>query len=113
MSLNVRFSLSYDIKITLKFHSDVKNVIILSLCMQCSFGRHNISHKSINPTNGLSILLHGVISLPDATSYDESCLSTCTYDNSVPKAPGSSPHTKKTWYNYCINKLNDDKNQVT
>ena len=34
--------------------------------MQRCYGRHNISRNS-----GLSILLHGVISLPDATSYDK------------------------------------------
>ena len=33
-SMNVRFYLSYDIKITLKSHFCLKNVIILSLCMQ-------------------------------------------------------------------------------
>ena len=31
---NVRFNLSYDIKITLKSHLCLKNVIILSLCSQ-------------------------------------------------------------------------------
>ena len=31
--MNVRFYLSYDIKITLKSHFCRKNVIILSLCM--------------------------------------------------------------------------------
>ena len=38
-----------------------KNVIILSLCTQRCYGRHS----------GLLILLHVVISLPDATSYDK------------------------------------------
>ena len=37
------------------------------LCTQRCYGRHNVSHKSIT-TSGLSILLHGVILLPDATS---------------------------------------------
>ena len=50
---------------TLKFDFWHKNVIILSLCTRC-FGLHNVSR-----TSGLSILLHGVISLPDATSYDK------------------------------------------
>ena len=67
MSTNVRFYLSYDIKITLKSHFCCKNVIILSLCTQRCYGRHNVSRKS----SGLSILLHGVISLPDAMSYDK------------------------------------------
>ena len=37
-----------DIKITLKSHFCCKNVIILSLCRQCCYGRHNVSRKSIN-----------------------------------------------------------------
>ena len=52
---------------TLKSHFWRKNVIILSLCMERCYGRHNVSRKSIN----LSILLHDVISLPEATSYDK------------------------------------------
>ena len=61
--MNVRFYLSYDVKITLKSHLCRKNVIILSVCMLCFFGRHNVSRKS-------TILLHDVISLQD-TSYDK------------------------------------------
>ena len=57
--------LSYDIKITLKSHFCRKNVIILSLCTQRCYGRHNLS------TSSLSILLHGIISLLDVTSYDK------------------------------------------
>ena len=53
---------------TLKSHFWRKNVIILSLCTQRCYGRHNVSGKS----SGLLILLHGIISLPDATSYDKS-----------------------------------------
>ena len=34
--------------ITLKSHFCRKNVIILSLCMQRCYGRHNVSRKSIN-----------------------------------------------------------------
>ena len=41
-------NLSYDIKITLKSHFSRKNLIILSLCMQACYGRHNVSRKSIN-----------------------------------------------------------------
>ena len=48
--MNVRFYLSYDIKITLKFHFCRKNVVILSLCTQRCYGRHNVSR-----TSGLSI----------------------------------------------------------
>ena len=43
---------------TLKSHFWRKNVMILSSCTQRCYGR-------------LQILLHGVISLPDATSYDK------------------------------------------
>ena len=42
-STNVSFFLSYDIKITLKSHICCKNVIILSLCTQRCYGRHNVS----------------------------------------------------------------------
>ena len=60
----------YHMTNTLKSDFWRKNVIILSLCMQCCYGRYNVSRKSIT-TSGLSILLHGVISLPDATPYDK------------------------------------------
>ena len=56
----------YHMTNTLKSHFWRKNVIILSLCTQRCFGRHNVSRNS-----GLSILLHGVISLPDVTLYDK------------------------------------------
>ena len=55
----------YHMTNTLKSHLWRKNAIILSLCAQRCYGRHNC-----NVSRGLSILLHGVISLPDATSYD-------------------------------------------
>ena len=61
----------YHMTNTLKSHFWRKNVIILSLCAQRCSGRHNVSCKSINQSSGLQILLHGVISLPDATSYDK------------------------------------------
>ena len=47
-STNVRFYLSYDIKITLKSHFCRKNVMFLSLCTQRCYGHHNVSRKSIN-----------------------------------------------------------------
>ena len=47
-----------------------KNVIILSLCTQRCYGRLTFPVNQ-QTTSGLSILLHGVISLPDATSYDK------------------------------------------
>ena len=54
----------------IKSHFCRKNVIILSLCKQHCYGRHNVSRKSINHS-GLQIILHGVILLPDPTSYDK------------------------------------------
>ena len=38
----------YHMTNTLKSHFWRKNVIILSLCTQCCYGRHNVSRKSIN-----------------------------------------------------------------
>ena len=38
----MRFYLSYDIKITLKSHFCRKNGIILSLCTQRCYERHNV-----------------------------------------------------------------------
>ena len=46
----------------IKSHLCRKNVIFLSLCTQRCYGVY---------TSGLQILLHGVTSLPDATSYDK------------------------------------------
>ena len=57
----------YHMTNTLKSHFWRKNVIFFSSCAQRCHGHHNVSIKSIN--NALSILLHGVITLPDATSY--------------------------------------------
>ena len=42
------FNLSYDIKNNLKSHFWRKNQIILSLCTQHCYGRHNVSCKSVN-----------------------------------------------------------------
>ena len=63
-------SIYHDIDITLKSHFCHKNVIILSLCTQHCYGRHNAS-KNLYTTSGISILLLGLISLPDTTSYDK------------------------------------------
>ena len=60
----------YHMTNTLKSHFWRKNVMILSLCTQRCYGRNYVSRKSIT-TSGLQFLLHGVISLPDATSYDK------------------------------------------
>ena len=45
--MNVRFYLSYEIKITLKSHFGRRNVIKLSLYTQRCYGRHNFSSKSV------------------------------------------------------------------
>ena len=45
----LRFYLSYDIKITLKSHFCHKKVIILSLCTQHCYGRHNVFPKIYKP----------------------------------------------------------------
>ena len=38
----------YHMAYALKSHFWRKNVIILSLCTQCCYGRHSVSRKSIN-----------------------------------------------------------------
>ena len=60
----------YNMTNTLKNDFWRKNVIILSLCTQCCYGHHNVSRKSINHYWFID-LLNGVISLPDAASYDK------------------------------------------
>ena len=73
---NTRARLSdsiYHMTNTLESHFWRKNAILLSLCTQRCYGRHNVSRKS-KTTSGLSILLCGVISLPDGTSCDN-----CSY----------------------------------
>ena len=60
----------YHMTNALKSHFWRKNVMILSSCTQRCYGHNNVSLKSIT-TSGLQILLHGVILLPDATSYDK------------------------------------------
>ena len=53
------------INLTLKLHFWCENAKILSLCRHCYYG-HNIT-KYVNHS-GLSILMHGIISLLDMTS---------------------------------------------
>ena len=71
-----RFYLSCDIKITLKSHFCHKNGIILSLCTQRCYERHNVVMdvitfpQNLSKPSGLSILLHSVFSFPDPASYD-------------------------------------------
>ena len=72
--MNVGFYLSNDNMITLKSHFWCKNIIILSLCMQLRYGRHNDSQKSIT-NSGLWILFHGIISIQDTKScYKRTCI---------------------------------------
>ena len=66
----MRFYLSYGIKITLKSHFCRKTLY------PCHYARNVVMDVitfpiNLSTTSGLSILLHGVISLPDATSYDK------------------------------------------
>ena len=68
----------YHMTNTLKSHFWRKNVIILPLCTQRCYGRHNVSRKS-KTTSGLQILLHSVISLPCATSYDKYIYKACNF----------------------------------
>ena len=51
-----------DIKITLKSHFCVKRKNF------CHYVRNVVGRHNVSRTSGLSILLHGVISLSDATS---------------------------------------------
>ena len=60
--MNVRFYLSYDIKITLKSHFFRKNVIILSICTQGCYGCHGsprtgVCNNSIY-CNGCKLWMH-------------------------------------------------------
>ena len=45
---NTRARMLDDIKNTLKSHFCYRNVIILPLCTQRCYGRHNVSRKSVN-----------------------------------------------------------------
>ena len=72
MSTNVRFNLSEDIKITLKSQFWCENVKKLATYYETLYNvRHYIMLLNLYTTSGLSILLHGAISLPDATSCDK------------------------------------------
>ena len=71
MSTNVRFYLSYDIKITLKSHFYRKkryHFVTMYETLLWTLLRFPTICKQLVV---LSILLHGVISLPDTTPYDK------------------------------------------
>ena len=57
-------------KINLKSHFCHKNVIILSLCTQRSYARHNISRKSINHWRFINFIAWRCFT-QDATSYNK------------------------------------------
>ena len=59
-----------DIKVILKHHFCGKNIIVLSYVPNVVVDIRTFP-KNLSTTTGLSILLHGVILLPDATSYDK------------------------------------------
>ena len=67
----LRFYLSYDIRVTLKPHFCRKrdNFVIMYAALWTSL----TFSLNLQTTSGLSILLHSVISLPDATSYNKIC----------------------------------------
>ena len=65
--MNIRF---YHMPL-LKSHFGHKNIKILPSFMQRYNGRHYVTFRNLYTTSGLSILLHGAISLPDATSCDK------------------------------------------
>ena len=79
----------------MKSHFWRKKVIIASLCTQRCYGRHNVSRKSVNKF-GLQILLHGVISLPDAkipgrVAQSVTCLATDACLTADPGVASSIP----------------------
>ena len=71
--------LSYDIKIIFKSQFCHKKVIIWHYV--CNVVMDVITFpKSLKTMNCLSILLHGVISLPDTTSYDKCSFGNCHFN---------------------------------
>ena len=82
LSTNVRFYLSYDIKIILNLISDVK----ISLCTQRCYRRHFIHvtlPENLENTSGLSILMHDVISLSNDKILYCKCFQISRNRNSV------------------------------
>ena len=54
-----------------------ENVKKLPSFMQCYSGRHSVTLLNLLATTGLSILLHGVISLPEVTSCVKETFNSC------------------------------------
>ena len=69
--MNVRFYSLHGIKITLKSHFWRENFKILPSFVQRYNGRHYVTLLNLQTTGGLSILLHGVISLSDTKLCDK------------------------------------------
>ena len=70
-STNVRFCLSYDFKIFLLTRFGRDKRLDFAINTQRCYGHHFIIihvPENLFNTSGLSILMHGVYSLPDATS---------------------------------------------
>ena len=67
-------SIYHDNRITQKSHFWRENVKIMPSFMQ----RHYVTLLNLQTTSGLSILLHGVISLADSTSCDKEVFHTYT-----------------------------------
>ena len=65
-------SIYHDVKISLNSHFWHETIKILSLSMQQSYGPHYITLLNMLTASGLSILIHGITSLPDATYCNKS-----------------------------------------
>ena len=64
-------SIDHYIKNTKKRHFQGENLKIFPLFIQRYSSSHNVTLLNLLTTSGLSILLHGVISLRDGTSCDK------------------------------------------
>ena len=69
--MNIVLFLSYDITITLKFLFWHKKVQICHNVCTVVIDVIHKSYQNMSTTSGLSIIMHGVILLPDMTSYDK------------------------------------------
>ena len=68
--MNVRFYLSYDIKCLLNWVFGLQTSRFYHIYMQRCYGCHYITLLNMQTTSGSSMLMHGIISLPEVTSYD-------------------------------------------
>ena len=80
-STHVRFYLSYCPKTTLKSSFLCENALILPyIYFQRYYGHQYITLPKFVNTSGLSILMHGVISLQDMMPYDKIKYRSYLYD---------------------------------